>query len=309
MNRSLIMKIALYSLLIVFLLGIMILGLLNREFIFSFGDYDKTELYNETYKLEDIDKIDVNMVSTDVTIRASEDDNVRVIINGKENRKDKYSISNENNILKLEEKAYSSFCIGFCFYMEEVVIYLPESYNKDINIKGTSGNVNIMNNYDSNMKIETVSGEIKVQDTGDIYAKSTSGDINVGNAKNAELKSTSGDVEIKSGKKVKISTTSGDIELEEAEEADITSASGEIKVGKCGNVNLSTMSGDILVMDLTVNGESNINSTSGEVVVNKVNDVYVETKTTSGDVRVENSSRMSENTLKIKTTSGDIVVR
>ena len=197
MNGSTIIKIFLYVVLIIILLGIMMLGLFNREFTFNFGDYEKVELYNEIYSLEDVLELNVNMVSTDITIRNSEDENIRVIINGKEDRKDKYSISNDNKNLKIDEKAYSSFCFGFCFYSDEVIVYLPKSFNNNINIKGTSSDVNIMDSYDSKMDIHTVSGEIKVQDANDIVVKTTSGDIDINDALNVEVKTTSGDIVVK----------------------------------------------------------------------------------------------------------------
>lgn len=309
MNGSTITKIVLCVVLIIVLLGFMIFTLVKREFVFHFGNYERVELYNETYNLEDVDKLNINMVSTNVTLRYSEDDIIRVVINGKEDRKDKYSITNDRKNLKVEEKAYSSFCFGFCFYNDEVMVYLPKSFNKDINIKGTSSDINIIDSYDSKMDIYTVSGDIKVQDSNDIVARTTSGDIDINNALDVEVKTTSGEVTIRSGKKVSVETTSGDISIDEVEELEVHSTSGEVRIDKTGNVTISTISGDVEINDLTVDGESNIGTTSGEVLVSKVNDVYIETKSTSGDANIGSSNRSSENILKIKTTSGDIVVR
>lgn len=308
MNNSTIVKIILYVIFIIILLTFMIFTLFKREFVFSFGDYDKVELHNEVYEMGDVGKLDVDLVSTDLTIKYSEDERIRIVIYGKEGRKDRYIISNENKSLKIEEKAYSSFCFGFCFYNEEVVVYLPESYNNDIDIKGTSGDINIMNDYYGKMNIQTVSGEINVLDVGDIIANSTSGDIMINNAKDVDVNSTSGEISIKSANNVKAETTSGDINIGEASLIDANSTSGEVEIGKSGNVKVSTISGDVEIVDLTVMGESSINTTSGEVVVSNVNEVYVETKTTSGDLNIANSIRTSENILKIKTMSGDISV-
>lgn len=309
MDSKTIIKIILYVILIVILLGIMILGLFNHEFTFNLDDYDKVELYNEVYSLEDIDKLEANIVSTNITIKDSEDENIRVVINGKEKRKDRYGVSNDNKTLKIDERAYSTFCFGFCFYNDEIIVYLPKNFNRNIDIKGTSSDVNIVNSYDSKMDIHTVSGDIKLEDAKTLVVRSTSGDISINNALDIEVKSTSGEVNIGSGKKVKVETTSGDINVDEAEELEINSTSGEVEIGRTGNVNISTISGDVSLDDLNVNGESYIGTTSGEVLISKVNDVYIETTSTSGDAKIESSNRNSENTLKIKTTSGDIVVR
>lgn len=292
MKSSVIIKVFLLGIIALALLLVMIGILLSNGRFWSFWKYDKVELYNETFNIEDVEKLDLNLIAFDVTIRNSDDDNVRVIINGKEDRKDKISVSNDSNALKINESQWKSFCFGFCFWNDEVIIYLPKDFNKEIKIKNTSGDITFVDSYLSDMNIQSVSGDIKIIEALDL-----------------KVKSVSGDVSITKGNKIEVNTTSGDIEVDKSLVSKLSSVSGEIKIGETGNVELSTISGDIDINDLVVEGTSNIETKSGDVKIGKINETYVETKTTSGDVSISYNDRKSENTLSVTTISGDIVIR
>lgn len=291
MSNSSIIKIIIYSILIILLLSFMSYVLSHGDFWFSLHTYEKTELHNQEFNLENINNLDINIVSTDITIKNNEDNNIKVIINGKEDRKDKYIISDEKGTLTIKEQSFSNFCFGFCFYDEEIIIYLPTTYNESVKIKSTSGDVTILDSYNSNMNIETVSGDVKLQDTNNLKVKTTSGDISAQKTNTLEAQSTSGDININSSKEAKISSTSG-----------------ELFLGDFGNIELNTVSGDIRIDTLNITTDSKIKTTSGDVKINKINDTYIETNTTSGDIRISNNNRHAKNTLTIKTTSGDVTV-
>lgn len=272
MNKSAVIKIVLYILLVIILLAIMILGILKKGFLFPL-DSPKEELYNEVYLEKDIHKLSVELVPTDITIKESPDANVHVIIYGKKARQDKFSLNLQGGNLKISEK--TKFCLGFCFFNEEVIIYLPKSFMKNIDLKTTSGDITISQDLNSNLDISSVSG----------------------------------DVYIKGANKIKGKTTSGDIEIDKALETELKTTSGDITLGQSGNIYASSVSGDIDINDLIVSGSAKIKTTSGDVEIDKINDAYVETETTSGEVTINNNNRKSNNTLKIETVSGDITVK
>lgn len=293
MKSSVVVKVILLGTLALGLLLIMLWILFSGSKVFwSFWKYDKVELYNETFNAEDVEKLDINLIAFDVIIRNSEDDKIRVIINGKEDRKDKISLNNDSNILKISESKWKSFCFGFCFWDDEVIIYLPEEYNNEIKIKNVSGDITFLDGYSSNMDIQTTSGDIKIIKAFDLNVKSTSGEVSIEKAEDVD-----------------VSTISGDISIGEALTTKLKSTSGDLEINSTGSVELKTVSGDVDINNLVVEGTSSIETTSGEVKIDNINDSYVETKTTSGDVSISNNNRKSENVLKIKTTSGDIVVR
>ena len=141
--------------------------------------------------------------------------------------------------------------------------------------------------------------------------QTTSGDINVINANNAILKSTSGDIKIDECSIGYISTTSGKIDIGQINEANLESTSGDIKVEnikeKC---NIKTTSGKIKVNDSTINQNSGITSVSGDITIVNKDDIYYDTETVSGDLKIEkNNNRKSDIELKLKTTSGNINIK
>ena len=269
----------------------MVFVLFKKEFKFSFWDYEKVELYNNGFSVEGIEKLDVDLISTDVNVYYADIDEVRVVINGKEDREDKYIVSKENNMIQIKEKSYINFCFGFCFYDEEVIIFLPESFNKDIKVKETSGDVRINESFDSNMVLETVSGDVKIKNSKNVKIKTTSGDVEIGKTNDLEVHTTSGDIKVLNAKNVNIITTSGELMLEEV-----------------GNIDLVTVSGDIRIDKMEINKDSKIKTTSGDVEIRKINDVYIETNSVSGDISIAQNNRYANNKLFIKTTSGDITV-
>lgn len=106
----------------------------------------------------------------------------------------------------------------------------------------------------------------------------------------------------------KISTVSGDINLVEANGLDIKTTSGDIDINNVNDyINIVTTSGDIHFDYFKANKESSIRTTSGDVTINKCYN-YVDSNTTSGDTYVTNNDLDTTKALKIKTTSGDIIV-
>jgi len=122
---------------------------------------------------------------------------------------------------------------------------------------------------------------------------STSGDVTVQKTNNLEASSLSGDIYAYNSKHATIKTTSADIHLEEIFDY----------------VNASSVSGDIRITKLNVSENSKIISKSCSVIVNDLNNIYVDAKTVSGDMHVDNNNRKAKEELKIKTSSGDIYVR
>lgn len=124
------------------------------------------------------------------------------------------------------------------------------------------------------------------------------------------LKTISGDVTLNGNydNKFIVDTVSGDIEGNVIKEFDGQTVSGDISLDKCILEDISTTSGDVELGFVTVTGTSSISTISGDVELNNIEGVYIETNTISGEVIVNNNDRKSDNILKIKTTSGDILV-
>ncbi len=128
---------------------------------------------------------------------------------------------------------------------------------------------------------------------------------------NISIKTVSGeiDADVNMENKLKAHTTSGDINLRKLKESDIKTVSGDIRFLYSEIINIETVSGEVNVSELNLKNNGKIKTVSGDVDVDKINDIYISTKTTSGDVYINSNNKNSEIELNILTTSGDIEVR
>ena len=148
---------------------------------------------------------------------------------------------------------------------------------------GTSLKLKIIlpENYSKNIYLNTVSGEINYfgSNLTSCNLKTVSGDMHLSNVycQNENLKTTSGEINLNNGSLENIKTTSGDIKLK------------NVLIDK--NSQIQTVSGEVLLYP-TSNSNFNLN--------------YI---TTSGDFHGNKSYGNTNNSLKVKTTSGDLFVR
>lgn len=123
------------------------------------------------------------------------------------------------------------------------------------------------------------SGDVVVEDTGDVDLRASSGDI---------------EVRLSGARRVAVAVTSGDVvlDLDQVGEVEVTATSGDLSldVGEVDAVRAEATSGDI------------------EVVVPE-GDYRAEVSTTSGDQDVRGDDPAADRTLRITATSGDVTVR
>ncbi len=302
-------------------------------------ELEKDETYENVF-----DTIKIKAHPAKIEVKKSENEKIRVLVYAEKNNAE---IKNNGNELYIDVK--SKTCKFLCFNnkLSKIELYLPENYDKNLKIEGRSGNINISDFINMNVDIEQTAGDVEIASVKNANIKVSSGDIKIDTVfENAELKSTSGDITVDTiiGN-ANLKATSGDIELEKAKTANITANSGNINVdtieesgelkatsgditaNKITNVKIKTSSGDIELGDvkeyieaeassgdikvdsLEIAKDSKMEARSGDITIRKTNDIYIETKTGSGDSKIENNNRKSEITLKLETTSGDIKVK
>jgi len=289
-------NLAIVKIVILSLLGIMVFGLfmflMDERHDLSDLTFNKSEaklMKSETYNLNEVNKIVTNLRDADIEIKHTNENIIKVDLYDKD--KDKMDVSLSNGELSIEFTG-SNFCFGFCFFGgRRVIVYLPESFDKDIEIVTASGEVN-MPKVLSRVEIKTVSGDVFVESADNLTIKTTSGDVKVGSSKKTYISTVSGEIEIRDTEEFEGKTTSGDLDI------DILNTS----------IDFSTVSGDIDIASANIIKDSKIGTVSGDVEINSLNRIYVNTKTTSGDVEIYGTDRMSKITLDIKTTSGDIEI-
>lgn len=201
------------SFIIIFILGgILIFSIVNKNSIFNFNGIEFSinsssdkEVTEQKHSLQDINLIDINLDVGDITIKETENNEIKIIQTTNYNGEDKreLEISTNGNTLKIERKN-SKFIdkIGSNKYID-LEIYMPLNYNKDLSINSAVGDIDIETKFDLNkLEINLAVGDIEFKEdvkANDLNISSSVGDIEMQNidVKNYNINCTLGDKEIK----------------------------------------------------------------------------------------------------------------
>jgi DUF4097 and DUF4098 domain-containing protein YvlB len=265
---------------------------------------------------EEIDKITIDWISGKIKIITADVDEITFYedceIELVESKKMRYYIS--NGLLDIKYVAPKENLFSWNFD-KTLTIAIPNSIDKtleDIEIFSTSGGVNI----------ENINSDV-------IYIESTSGDIEFDNTSAVDTKvySTSGDIDIYGGEfgDLFIDKTSGDFNIEDCtvEELKIDKTSGNIDIGNItvDNVVIESISGDMEFSAITMPSKIDITSVSGDVELIipenegfKLNYLatagsYTNEFATTSDGDNEYVYANGENTIIIKITGGDLIIK
>lgn len=284
----------------------------NMSFIKYFGEIEKTDeniRKEEKVSLEEIQNLKINFTSADINLIITDSNELKVVQYSNKELSDKelFSINKTSSEVEIAE---GNLGVKFSFNLFNSCrvaydIYIPQDYSEDISIKIVSGDTKVSGELKlKNVEISTTSGDIDILSNlkvRDMKVKTVSGDITMGNIESDNLV---------------IETTSGDIKVESAtNNINTKSVSGDIEFKSInGNLNAKTTSGNIDLNNYNIMGETEISSISGEIdiYITETSNCKIETKTTSGHVRLPNGNNTigiePYHNLKVKTTSGNIII-
>lgn len=331
-NKSIkIVLIILLVLIIIALVNFMIYAIINRNNDYSvrfsliaFGD-NTEKIFEKQYEPEELDKINVDVSSSNVFIEKADIDEIKITAYG--DKEEKINETTNGKELTITKNKMRVFIFAMFYWCDEkIIVQIPNDYNGEFDIHTTSGDI-IAPNLENNItNLESSSGKIECGNINNGNFKTSSGDITVGNGNEITLQTSSGNIKVGSFNKLLAETSSGDIEVGIIGESSIKTSSGEIMVESAKRLhaetssgeidintieeycNLTTSSGGIDIESINVIENSFINAKSGSVDIRSKNDIYIETETRTGDVDVNNNNRMAQIVLKITTTSGSIKV-
>lgn len=215
------------------------MSLLAVSCLFGCGQNEKVSL-SETYDVENISAINMQIDSWQLKIMASADDDIHVSLDGGTAKGVKApSVDMQDGVLDIVQTESEDTVLGqFSLGKEgEVTVYVPDTLEGTVTIKNGSGDMEIDSLVASKLTIDNSSGYIEMNNvTTDVV----------------EIASSSGDVKL-SGNKIadsQISTSSGYVTWKntESENISISTKSGEVNVSGLGeqtNAGISTGSGDI----------------------------------------------------------------
>lgn len=309
MNKTLIkVLIVIWSIIAIFFTSLFIYCIINKgvnnmPFYFDFDNSDNANLnvqLDKEISSDNINKISVDCLSSNIVILNSDDSNIRVVQKStkdlSDNQKCQINQGNEELTVKLDNYRNFGF-FSFNTNKNIVEIYIPKNYNKDLYLKTASGDIQ----FNSELKLNSLtckdsSGDVKSKEkinTNDANINISSGDIDLYGiiSNNYDIETASGDISVDSlSGSGKVSTASGDIKLKYndiAESSKVHTASGDIDLtvpaelsfefnGSCTSGNISSN----LNLDYT-KGKKQASFSSGNESNKKI-----DASTLSGDISI-----------------------
>jgi len=254
----------------------------------SFYNVGKEIVLEQTYNTI-FNEIDIETKMTDIDIKKSSDNNIKVIIYGE---KDYIKIKEKNNKLyiNVEEKNFITF--DFYKYISKVEIYLPNGYSKLIRIDNEYGNIKI---------------EEFINCTFDIRQKY--GDFLSLGADFIKIENIYGDIDLKQATKARIAAKAGDVNIDNIDDVVVENEYGDITIKNVKEyLKLHNESGDIKLDNISIIKDSFIDLEYGDIKIKSINDVYIDAKADYGELKVKNNNKDSEIMLKIHNIHGDIKI-
>ncbi|MBD7911711.1 DUF4097 family beta strand repeat-containing protein [Clostridium cibarium] len=310
MNKKLIKTlIAIWAIVAISLTGFLVYGIVSgkgmknmiKPFVFSFNS-ETTIQKEESIDLTNLNKVNINFSSSDVVLKTTDEPKMKVVQRAKSKLDDneKFIVDKTGDEVIIRKKSLNASSIfHFGIYSEEIEIYIPKSYNKDLNVESSSGDVK--------SSLETSLNKVSFS--------AHSGDIGMETGINAN------DV------KIKVSSGNVDVESITSKTYDISSSSGDININSVsGSGEIESRSGDIKIQYKDISEYSNVSAHSGDINIFIPSELSFKFsgKCISGDITSDfdlNYKNKKENeatgqigngpykNLDVNTSSGDIDIK
>ena len=284
------LRIFIIVIIILFILGIITYYVLNnlKTRYRSFYEVGEELVLENTYT-NIFNEIDIETKMTDIYIKNSNDNTIKVIVYGE---KDYIDVKEMNNKLYIDIKEKNFIAFDFYKYISKIEIYLPSWYNKLIRIDSEFGNIEIEEFNDCTLYVKQEYGNILSKGSNFIKVKNEYGNIELTKSNKARVEAESGDVKIGTINNLEVINEYGDIDID-----NITQY-----------FKLSNEMGDIKINRLNIEENSFIEMEHGDIKIDSINQIYVDAKTDHGDVDIKVNYDQAKTILKIYNEMGDIKI-
>ena len=271
MNKGLAITLIVLLSSIVIALTIGIVIVIKKGITFSNFNFNTTSTnLIEEKEINNIKDLNIEFNTLDIEIKTTEEETITIKLYSDDEKEHK--IEEQEDIINIVHKE-QEHRINFFNKSPKLVIYLPSSYDKEINIEGEVGDIHIDKLPNTNIKTNI--------DVGDIKAESL-------NKANIKLKT-------------------GDIKINKLNDLIAELQTGDIKLNEINNyLDINLKIGDVKIEEANLNENSKIEVKTGDVKIQRTNEIYVEASTRIGDTKVQNNYRKAEIELTIKVDVGDI---
>lgn len=250
------------------ILSVLIFGLvyflvmcLNGHFSFInmtgiFGRKSKNVVFDENYEVDLIEKLEIIQTAGDIELKESTDGKVRVVAYGEDANKLKVTL--DNSLLKVDYSEYTNKVFSFNSYTNDIIVYIPEEYSKEIDIDSKYGDCKICDLENATMTINQACGDVELGKVKNITVTNNLGDVKIGSVLNkCNIESNCGDVKI----------NNAEINEDSFIELDL----GDVKIA---NIN------DVFVDAKTSLGDTKVDSN------NRHSEITLKIKNSCGDIKV-----------------------
>jgi len=253
---------------------------------------------SKTFDAQQINKIYVDIVSTDINVIPTDEEEITVHLYGEVSTNKDMELPSlvayqSGDELRIEIIQTKMFFIGINIWRTKLDIYIPEDSLEVFKADTTSSDMDVSNLVVNEFEFNSVSGDFKGESllANDIKLKSTSGDIS--------LNDYTGDVNV--------DLISGDVVLEDGgqnENIEITTVSGDVYIEQenSSNMNIRVTSGDIEI-NLSEDAQFFLNA---KTVSGHIENTFPIKITSSGRRNLEGEVGSDEKQIDVSTTSGDI---
>ena len=231
----------------------------GEDEMLSIGSVSENVILEKTFEIANIENIEVTQEYGDITFEENSEDNIKVIIYGKNTGNANANLN--HNKLEIDYKNRNNFMFfNFGLRKSEIKVYIPSTYAKEINTKVDCGNT----------KINSLENAI-------LNAKCNAGNVELEKIKSANIKCDVGDVRAEEiGHKCNIELDTGNVKIEKLalkEDSKIKIDLGDVKIAETN---------DIYVEANTDLGDTKINKN------NRTSNVALKINVDCGNIKVEN---------------------
>lgn len=228
---------------------------------------------------KEINTISMDLSISDVSFKVG--DSAKVVCKESDKWHHEVSLNEESKALSINfhmQKKWYNFADLFQpkFAVE---VYLPSGNYETLNIKHSTGDINIASGFVfSSLNFEGSTGDVVVKSevTNKAYIKQSTGDVSLCDSKFGEI-----EVDVSTGKaSLSNLTVIGDLKVK--------ASTGAVKVNglTCNNLTVNTSTGDIEMKNAVAAGKAELKASTGEIELEDFDAAEVYIKTSTGDVEV-----------------------
>lgn len=261
-NNGLIIALIIILSILVFGLVMLLVFCLNGNFrlLNAFGRLGTKSaniIFDETYEMDLVNNLMILSNAGDIEFKESMDKDIHIVAYGE--KPEDLKVTLNNNELKVDYSEYTNNKVfSFNFYTNDIIVYIPKEYSKEININSKYGDCKILDLENATIKINQDCGDIGLGKVKDITIDSKYGDIEINEVLNkCTIESNCGDVKIN--------------KIDIKEDSSIESDFGDIKISETN---------DIYVDAKTDLGENKVNTN------NRHSEITLKIKNDCGDIKV-----------------------